>query len=144
MIDERLKSAAIARIKRQIPLEEIALDLDIPYMLIKEWAHNMQGNDLVALQANIHAAASFASSQELTETTEQKLENKLQDVALEIATETYKAVSLGDPIFSKSLQLCADTITKLHNTFIAKVGEGGKGETPSTDSVSIFSNMLRD
>lgn len=148
MYNERLKASAIARIKSRIPLEEISEDLDIPYTIVKEWAENLGGKDLIGLEANIHAATKLANQEIMplgdTEN-EEALKTKLFEVAIEIAEETSGVVAMGDPITAKALQLCADTVTKLYSTFIIKKDSPQNiNQTPSSDSLTMFQGLLRD
>ena len=143
MISNQLKAQAIARIRHNVPLEDIAHELDIPLMLIKEWSSTLNVKDLVAIESNVYAVQTLLDKDPSAEN-EARLKSKLEEVAFDIAEETSKAVGYGDPVLSKSLQLCADTVSKLYTVFIAKNNGPAPLEQPSSTGLSLFQNMLRD
>jgi hypothetical protein len=146
MITETVKSTAIAKIKCQVPYPEIAEELDIPELLVKEWADKLEGNDLVHMQANIHALERM-SRQTLIEPSsnmEELLKTKIEEVAVNIVNEVDMVVATADPIRAKTLQLCADTITKLYTTIVTKVIAAPGVEKPNGSEISVFKNIMRD
>lgn len=129
MITEPIKAKAIALIKHQTSLDEIAEQLELPIMLVREWA-KLEGKDLVALEANIHAVENVLQGEVLEQDKIQLLKDKLEDAAIEVTKDINMA--LGDPLYAKSLQLCADTIAKLYVSIVKK-------DTPSDNPNNIFS-----
>lgn len=144
MITEQLKAQAIAKLRHAVPIEDIASALNIPVKLVKEWKGKLDPKDLVAIEANIYAAEKLAYGEIVTEDDNEKiLKETLELTAIDIAKEVNNGFSLQDPMAAKSVQLCADAISKLYNTFILKNGSG----TPMNNipqEASTFQRLMRD
>lgn len=156
MITKELKATAIAKIKCHVPLEEIALELDIPFPLVKEWhaketesESNRTASDLVNTAAKVHAVQVLTRElhqQVIPPSNQQEelLKLKIEEVALEIAEQVSLNLATTDVIRAKTLQLCADTVTKLYNSLISKAIAPDGSIRPSDTGLSAFRNVMRD
>jgi hypothetical protein len=141
MIKETVKAKAIAQIKRSIPLDQIAEELSLPVMLLEDWA-KLEGKDLVAMEANLHAVETILNRQEVVEQdTVEILKTKLEEAALEVTKDI--PMAMGDVVYAKSLQLCADTISKL---YVHIVNKGIPADTGimNLNGDSAFAQLQRD
>lgn len=137
MFTEAIKAKAIAKIKHQVPIEDIAEELELPTTLIEQWA-KLEGKDLVALESNLHAIENVTNQETLDPTTIDRLKDKLEKAAEEITDDI--GMALGDPVYAKSLQLCADTVSKLYITLVQK---SNPSDTPD-GHVPLFETLMRD
>lgn len=148
MITEDIKAQCIAKLARGFSPEDISEEMGVPTKLLKEWKSTLAPNQMISLHANLHAAAEMAAGNiEILEPNkkEQLLKDKLETVAVEIIEQTSLAVSTGDIVRAKTLQLCADVTTKLYATFITK-GQGipqGGGYNPGQGG-SAFQRLMKD
>lgn len=130
MISDTIKAKAITQIRRQVPLDEIANELCLPLMLIKDWQSNLDVKDLVIVEANVAAIEDVLKGEVVEPDKISILKDKLEDAAIEVTKEV--SIALGDPMYAKSLQLCADTIAKLYVSIVKK-------DTPAENPNNIFS-----
>lgn len=146
MITEQMKTTAIARIKMLEPPEDVALDMCIPVQLIREWADTISGKDMVQMKANIIATSNLAQEMGVSTSKDDLnlLRAKLEESAITIATEVALTVATGDVVAAKTIQLCADAVTKLYNTFIN--GDGRDPGQPSQNgkAISAFAELMKD
>ena len=143
MITDKLKANAIALLKLGDSVRQVSEELEIPYMLVKEWADALDVRDLTALQANAHALATVMNKQTIIGPSEQNkeaLKAKIEKVALDIVDQVELIVHIGDPIQSKALQLLADTCTKLY----LNIANGGSTAAPQNPTSTIFEQLSRD
>lgn len=145
MITPSLKATAIARIKCLEPLANIAQELDIPLAVMQELYRGMDTNDLIRLEANTFAVQQLAECEILPSSPNQEklLQKKIEDVAIEIVDEVSLCVTTADPIRAKTLQLCADTISKLYITLIAKSTDIGP-ISPNGKTIDAFKSIMKD
>jgi len=143
MITSDTKNLVIARLKMAIPLEEISAELEIPLPLIKEWESKLDPNDLVQLKANVHAVNNLSQDVMIssTESNEKLLQAKLEECAIQIAGEIVRT-GAEEVVVAKTLQLLADTTSKLYNTFINKGPNHGLNE--GGNAMSLFDSLRRD
>lgn len=137
MIDSGVKAKAIAKLKHGVPPEAISHEMEIPLLLVREWA-KLEGNDLIALQSNLYAVGNVLNGEVMDPTLLDQLRTKLEKAAISVVDEI--PMSLGDPIYAKSVSLCADTIAKLYMTFLSKTGDG----LPEDTSTTLFESLMRD
>ena len=143
MITDKLKANAIALLKLGDSVRQVSEELEIPYMLVKEWADALDVHDLTALQANARALATVMNKQTVIEPSEQNkeiLKAKIEKVALDIVDHVELIVHLGDPIQSKALQLLADTCSKLYLNIVNE----GSPAAPQSPTSTIFEQLSRD
>ena len=143
MITDKLKANAIALLKLGDSVRQVSEELEIPYMLVKEWADALDVRDLTALQANTRALATVMNKQAIIEPSEQNkeiLKAKIEKVALDIVDHVELIVHIGDPIQSKALQLLADTCSKLY----LNIANGGDATATQSPTSTIFEQLSRD
>ena len=146
MITPSLKATAIARIKCSEPLEEIARELDIPLAVVKELYNGLDNNDLIRLEANVFALGKLTNGDIIppSDKNEQMLKMKIEEVAIDIVDEVGLCVTTADPIRAKTLQLCADTVSKLYTTLISKLPAGEGGVSPNGKTIEAFKSIMKD
>lgn len=146
MIPDTTKNQAIAKLKRNMPAEMIASELDLPLMLVKEWESKLNPNDLVALEANIQAVEEVTQrvlNGEIVPGNEETLKNELEKAAIQIAQASTKPIFIGDMLHAKAVQLCADAVSKLYQTLILKGAPAGQGSSGG-QSNSRFHDLMKD
>lgn len=143
MITEKIKAKAIALLERRKLAEEVAEELELPVMVVKEWEKNLSVKSLVALEATVHAIEDIEISS-IDPTMEAKLKTKLEEAAREIADQVYKYAGGGDIIHAKALQLNADAVTKLYQTIILKGNGIATITPPDQNNGSAFQELLQD
>lgn len=141
MITDSQKAQAMAQIRRQVPLEQIATELMIPPALIKEWAKT-SGHDLIAVEANLHAVEHILTEGGVVESNTDRLKVKLEEAALELVKEL--PMSHGDPMYAKSIQLCADTINKLYTTFFKTNEPAENPDNFNPSAITAFASLMKD
>lgn len=139
MITDKIKAKAIALLERRKPAEEIAEELDLPVMVVKDWEKTLSVKSLVALEATVHAIEDIELAS-IDPTMEAKLKTKLEEAAHEIADQVYKYAGGGDVIHARALQLNADTVTKLYQTIILK-GQAVVAINPNGSNGSAFQQL---
>ena len=151
MITKELKAMAMGQIKMHVPLNEIAVNLDIPLPLIQEWYTQYKGTgrsegDLTQVAANIYALNKLSNSEVIasSENTTQILQVKCETVALDIVDQISLCIVTDDLVRARTLQICADAVTKLYNSMISKSVAPDGSMKPSTKSVTIFQQMMSD
>lgn len=143
MIDAKKKAAAIARIKALEELEVIAEDMTIPLLLLEEWESNLSTSDLTTIEANMLGVGRVLQG-ELIEGSEKMLKQRLEEAACEVAVRVFNAAGTGDIVYATSLDKCANAISKLYATMIAKVGSDNPMFQPSSNSRSLFQTQMKD
>lgn len=147
MITDKLKAQAMAQIRHQVPIEEIAKDLSIPLQLLKEWQANVSPRDMSAIESNIFACEKIASG-ELVPLNDDILKGELEKAAIELARSAYKNANAGDMIYSKSVELLSNAVAKLYQTMILKGQPGLAGQSApgqlSNNSISTFESLMKD
>lgn len=148
MITEQAKASAIARMHHQVPLEEIAEEMEIPLVLLKEWHSKLDINGMIAINSNSHALSRVLEGEVVGNATELLLKAKLETLAMDIASEASKSIGSGDVVYAKSIELAANTAVKLYQTFIMKGGNAGPpGEgmgNLSNSGFNAFSSLMKD
>lgn len=145
MITEKTKANAIALLKLGDTPEQVSESLELPLMLVREWFADISPKDLTKLEANANALTRVVEGQILnsSETNAELLKVKIEETALEIVDQVSKAVPFGDVVQARSLQLLADTCSKLYNTVINK-GQLVTPANPAQQALSMFEQMSRD
>lgn len=143
MITKERKAQALARIKALDPLEQIAEDMDLPLALLREWEGDMSDDDLVTVKANTNAVARVLSG-EIVEGSESLLKQRLEEAAVEIAIQAHRVAGSGDILSAKTIDLCANAVTKLYASLIQKVGPDNPMFTPSATTRTLFQTQMRD
>lgn len=138
MFTDKEKALAIAQIKYNVPLEEISSSTGIPLTLLKEWSSKFGEADLVQIESNVHAIQHYVKGDVMDIGL---LENRLGYLALTIANEVDRVVGTDDVITAKALNLSADTICKLFETFIRK---NSAAQPVKPDEDSFFAKILKD
>lgn len=140
IISQSTKAKAKALLQRRKPIEHVADELGLPIPLIREWAKQFGFDDLAVIQSNTAALEDITHGQCLP-IDNKTLEAELQNTALEIAKYASHPCEYGDVIQAKAINLCADSITKMYNTFILKNGQGNGENDANAD---IFQSLLKD
>lgn len=143
MIDAKKKALAIARIKALEELEVISEEMMIPLLLLREWEANLSDSDLTTVQSNVLAVGRVLQG-EVVEGSEGILKQRLEEAAVEIAIRVHSAASSGDIVYASSLDKCANAISKLYATMVAKIGSDNPMFTPSATSRSLFQTQMKD
>mgnify|MGYP007104190841 CR=1 FL=1 len=145
MITDKTKANAISLLKLGDTPEKVSADLELPLMLVREWCEDIGVNDLTGLQANVHALDRVVNGEILPSTNEntELLRLKIEKTALEIVDHVSKAVPYGDVVQAKSLNLLADTCSKLYNTVINK-GQATAPQTPGAAALSMLEDLRKD
>lgn len=145
MINASTKNVALARIKLGHDIQEIADELVLPYMVVKEWSDNMDTNGLVAIAARTSAVADFMSDDNLSPDLEDMLKRKLQKVAIDLTDEASKCVGSGDIVYATSLEKCANAVVKLYDAFVLRgVSPTQLLPTASETNITLFQSLLKD
>jgi len=142
MITPETKHLAIARLKMAVPIKEISEDLGVPIPLIKEWEKGMDSKDLVQLNANVHAVNYLAKNILIasTENNTKLLQAKLEECAIQLSGEVLN-IDQGDIVTARTLQLLADTVSKLYLTFISKPSAN---KVEEINDMTMFESLRRD
>lgn len=148
MITEEVKTQAIARLRRGFDPTLISEELGLPDRLVREWQKSLDPHSLLSLEANLHAADELANGRivlngDIITNSEELLRTKLETVAVEIVDQTALVVTTGDIVRAKTLQLCADTVSKLYQTFITK-GIASPNNPRSPTGMSAFQRLMKD
>lgn len=143
MITPKVKAQALAQLRRNVSIEDVAEELDVPEKLVKEWAGSIGLNDLVVMDANMHALSQVIEGKVMNEVSDDMILKFLKDAGFEIAKETFRSCNNGDPIHAKSLQLYADVLQKLYATFILK-GGSARTNQPENPEGSFFDFVTKD
>ncbi len=147
MITEATKNKAIFRLRDRETAEDIAKDMELPLPLVKEWESNLDAKDLTRLQSNVHAIETFSKGDILLPSSGQEeiLRLKIEEVAIEIVDQVNLTVSTPDIMRAKTLQLCADTITKLYDSLInKKSGPAGEPVKPNGRAITAFQSIMKE
>lgn len=146
MITERTKANAIALLRLGDSPTKVSEDLELPYMLVKEWYEALGLTDLTRLEANTNALTRFAAS-EILNSSDQNVEilrNKIEETAIDIITEVRRTHMMGDIVYAKSLNLMADTCSKLYTSVVNR----GKGAVDPNvallTDVTLFDQLSKD
>lgn len=145
MITDKTKANAISLLKLGDTPEKVSRDLELPLMLVREWHESIGGNDLTSLNANVNAISRVIEGELIPSTNEnvEMLRLKIEQTALEIVDHVSKAVPYGDVVQAKSLNLLADTCSKLYNTVINK-GQATAPQTPGAAALSMLEDLRKD
>lgn len=146
MITEKTKANAISLLKLGDTPEQVSEALELPLMLVREWHTSIGGKDLTSLQANANALERVINGELIpsTEANAEILRVKIEETALKIVEQVSHAVPFGDVVQARSLQLLADTCSKLYNTVINKGQVAAAPQTPGQAALSMFEQMSRD
>lgn len=149
MITEKVKATAIAKLKHKIPPETIAAQLDIPVKLVKDWAGSLNGNDMMAIESNIHAVQvltdkNAVANGEIVPLNEDVLRETLELTAIDLAKAATMPGTSADIVHAKSIQACADAITKLYQTFILKGATGEPSKPNDGQGQTLFQQLMKD
>jgi hypothetical protein len=146
MITEKTKANAISLLKLGDTPEQVSSELELPYMLVREWYEKLDGKDLTMLSANTNALSKLANSEVLmsSEDNAEILKIKIEETAIKIMDKVSDTVHFPDVIQAKALHLLADTCSKLYNTVINK-GKSPEGpQSAAMQSLSMFEQLSRD
>lgn len=146
MITEKTKANAISLLKLGDTPEQVSDQLELPVMLVREWAENLGLKDLTALQANTNALARVVQGEVLSTSEENAeiLRIKIEETAIQIVDQVNKAIPYSDVVQAKALQLLADTCSKLYSTVINKGQASGPPQTPGQQALSMFEQLSKD
>jgi hypothetical protein len=145
MITTKIKANAIALLKLGNTVQEVSEELDIPYMLVKEWESALDIRDLTSLQANANALTMLVEGEVMNSSEDNinLLKTKIEEAALKIVDAVSKEVKYPDMIQAKALNLLADTCSKLYNTVINK-GQVGFAPSSGVATLTMFEQMSKD
>lgn len=143
MITKEKKAQAIARLKMLDEPAVIAEEMGIPLPLLIEWENNLDPNDIMAMQSHTTALAKVLTG-EVVEGSEKILLQRLNEAAVEIATQAHRCAGGGDIMIAKSIDLCANAVAKLYEVFISKGQTQNPTFVPSAQTKSLFQNQMKD
>ena len=146
MISREVKNTAIARLKCNTPVEDVANEFDIPEKLVQEWKNGLSNDSLVQISANTHAITKIANGEILLdpEKAEEILKVKITETAMDIVSEVSSAAFSSDLVKAKTLQICASTIAMLHTSLLSKGKEEPEKIVPSNKGLEIFKGLMRN
>lgn len=148
MITEQIKAKAKARLKQCIPIEEVAQELNLPVRLIEEWASKLNSNDLVAQEATLLAVEKLQAKVDsgiIEPLNTELLRKTIEDTALDLTKAMAIPAINGDMVHAKAIQLMADALVKMYQIIVMKGGViEGNGDKPSSKSLELFGDMMRD
>lgn len=122
MITDKLKANAIALMKMGDTPRKVSEDLELPYMLCKQWAEELGLNDLTAIEARAIGLAK-ALDGEIMNSSQQNVEilkAKIEETAIHIIDKAREYVHFPDLPSAKALELLSNTCTKLYLTIVSK------------------------
>lgn len=141
MITPRLKANAIALLKMGDSPQKVSEDLELPYMLVKEWHDELDLSDLTTLQANTLAVSKILEGEVLySNDNVDKLKTKIEETAILIIDRAKDYVHFPDLPSAKALELLANTCSKLYMTIITKQ----TGPQNPNSGVSLLEQLGRD
>lgn len=140
MITDKEKSTALALLKSGDSPENVSEVLQLPYMLVRDWADAMDVKDLTKLQANALALNKVIKGELLPNTAANKemLRLKIEETAIDIVEAVKTNINSGDIIQSRSLQLLANTCSQLYKTIL---GENIGNPSEPNDSLSMLEQI---
>lgn len=149
MITEQVKAKAKAQIKRNIPIEDIAKELDLPLALINEWASKLDPNDLVQQEANVSAIQTITERSEkgeLVDMDSEVLRTTMEKTALDLTNSMAIPALNGDMAHAKSIELLANALSKMYHTVVLKGGviDVNPNDTPSNKALEMFASLMKD
>lgn len=119
MITKEIKAVALAKIIGNVPIEEVAEELELPVALVREWQRDMTGQELVKMNANLNAIKSIANGEivDLTISVDQ-IDAMLKQAAVELIPLVVEAAQFSDLVKAQSIQVCAVTLAGLYKSFV--------------------------
>lgn len=144
MITDKIKANAIALLKLGDSPREISDELEIPYMLVRNWADEIGIEDLTELKANTNALERIITSEVLssTDANTEMLKLRIEETALKIVERVKDEVKYADLPTAKALQLMAQTCSTLYTTVINKGNVGNA--IPGTGNLTMFDLVAKD
>lgn len=140
MITDKVKAAAIARLRLGDTVEIVSSSLDIPTMLVKEWFEGLDLNDTVRLEANVNALVRIKP----TESNVELLKTNIEQTAIEIVEAVRDNLPMPDIVQAKSLNLLANTCAVLYASIVGKAGSSSTPMEAYTKSRSLFEQLTKD
>lgn len=123
MITPKLKANAIALLEMGDSPRKVSEDLEVPYMLVMEWAESANLQSLTRLQANAVALSRVMESEVVNSGENVEiLKTKIEETAIAIVDKTRLMAEVPYPDLqqSKALELLANTCSKLYLTIVSK------------------------
>ncbi len=145
MSTEQTKALAIAKLKNGEDHEEIGIALDISPTIIEEWSEELKPGEMVAKEVNAIAldkATGLLVMDKKQDTV--LLEDTLIRLALAITDEV--KVGLHDHEIAKAINISADTVSKLYNSFFSKgaqIAIVNNSDNHSSKELNTFRGALR-
>jgi len=145
MISRDVKNTAIARLKCNTPVEDVANEFDIPEKLVQEWKNGLSDDNLVQIAANTHVMSKIVSGEILMEPAraDEILRAKITETAIDIVSEVSSTAYASDLVKAKTLQICAGTIAVIHTALLAKSKEQTEDILPSNKGLDIFKGLMK-
>lgn len=143
MITDRTKANAIALLKLGDSPTKISEDLELPLMLIREWAEAAGLDTMIDMQANTNALERIIN-QELIPPTDDNiamLKTKIEETAIKIVDAVSNQTNgYADLPTAKALSLLANTCTSIYTTIINK----GNVAPPGDGSLTMFDHVSKN
>lgn len=144
MITDKTKAYAISLLKCGDSVQQVSEELELPFMLVKDWNDSLDLKDLTVLNATANALTRVVNGQlSAPGQNVEVLKGKIEEMAIKIVDQMGLTVHTGDPLAARSLQLLADTCTKLYATIVNKGGPVAPGDD-SSKGLSLFERLSRD
>lgn len=123
MISAKLKANAIALLEMGDSPRKVSEDLELPYMLVMEWAESANIQSLTKLQANAVAVSRVLEGEVMNSTENVDiLKTKIEETAIAIVDKATLLAQVPYPDLpqAKALELLANTCSKLYLTIVSK------------------------
>lgn len=143
MITRDIKNTAISLLTMGNPVDTVADELDLPEALVNEWAGSLKDKDVQMIKATNNAINVLGRDIEDPEA-QPRIRRSLEDVAELLIIKLNDAVLANDLVLARTINICADSVSKLHSCFVAKASPDSQGKLADINNVTTFQNLLRD
>lgn len=148
MITEAVKSKAIAQLRQNVSVEDVAMSLDLPEKLIREWEKKLDPSDMVAQEASVIAIEKLTKDMSSSEIVihSEKLRELIEETAIDLVKAMAIPMMNGDMAHGKTIEMLSNSLVKMYHMIVLKGGvvSGDDSGSPSNSELSIFQTMMRD
>ena len=144
MISDKLKAQAIAQLRSGYEVFTVVKDLEIPESLVEDWYNTLDANNLVALEA-VAIAVQRVENGEVMPGNDEVLKETLEQTAIGLVKQVAVLGGWGDMAAVKSIQLCADAVTKMYTTMVFKNSSSIDIVNPGASTgLGAFTSKMKD
>lgn len=142
MITAKTKAYALSLLKMGDSIKQVSEDLQLPIMLVREWAETIDIKDLTELNANAVAVSRVLEGEVLNSNEDiEKLKNKIEKTALLIIDKVGETIAYPDLPQAKALELLANTCSKLYMTIVSRSNLADSGPI---NGLTLLEQLGRD